>query len=167
MYQQLYLMGRDVLSRHGNLLTQYGVQRIESPYEGVPSLYQVILTTRSRIAFRGFGIFVGDDRKGGVFIDRFQTIPYWTPKARFTPIAWRPEDLPKLRKPRSLVDLQRANELFQLLMNWCIGYETWIRNEFGRRYRASQLCHFRRQGNASIYWDSVAIWQHALELIQS
>ena len=160
MHQQLYLMGRDIDSRHGNLLQLFGAKRTESPYEGVPSLYQFTLSRKSRICFRGFGVFVGDDRVGGIFVDRYMATPAWTANAKFQPIAWIPKDLKRLRQPRNPTDLRRANRLYQELVTWFIDYENWIRTKFTRRYRASQLSHFRRIGNEVVYWDSVAIWQN-------
>jgi len=158
MHQQLYVLGRDIESSHGNLLMMYGAKRVASPLPGIPSLYIFRFRRRTSIAFRGFGVFVGDERTGGIFVHRYLFEPRWMPSCRFEPIAWLPKELTRTRRPRGVDDWKLAYNLIFQLIDWFVEYEQWVRETFGRRLRTGQLVRFRLLKNAILNWDMVVGW---------
>jgi hypothetical protein len=158
MHQQLYVIGRDIESRHGNLLIQYGATRTPSPVPHIPSLYTFPIGNQMRIAFRGFGVFIGSDAIGGIFVHRYDFRPRWMPTCRFEPIAWLPKDMPPVRRPTGGVQKDHARVLLLRLIEWFEEYEGWIQGLVGRRYRAGQLVRFRLLGNPVWQWNMVKGW---------
>jgi hypothetical protein len=159
LHQQLYVIGRDIASSHGNLLLEYGCQRNASPMEGIPSLYTSSWNRRSRLSLRGFGVFVGDDSIGGIFIQRYTFTPRWMPNSRFEPIAWLPREMPRTRRSRRVHELRLANELLLRTIQWFISYETWILEQLGSHFRIGQLTHFPSEKRASIHWNLGVDWR--------
>ena len=95
--QQIWCWGRDIEFAEQNLLVQYGFQRIEKPAGSrAASIYRLKLSPTKRVVLRGFGIFWGDDRLGGVFLCRFGFAPRLTLDADLVRPAWSTDDLPQL-----------------------------------------------------------------------
>jgi hypothetical protein len=158
LHQQLYVLGRDIESRHGNLLLKYGAQKRASDTPGVSSLYTFRLGRWSRVALRGFGVFIGDDRLGGIFLHRYSFEPRWMPSSKFEPVAWLPNDMPRTRRCDRGSELQTACLLLQRLLVFFRDYESWIRDQYGCRYRIGQLVGFRRLDNDIIFWNASQVW---------
>jgi hypothetical protein len=158
MHQQLYAVGRDIESKHGNLLLRYGSRKTCSPNGCAVSLYSFRLAGGYRLLLRGFGVFIGSDRIGGLFLHRYEMEPRWMPSSRFEPIAWLPQDMPRTRKVRR-TETDSALDLVNQLTRFFCGYEVWIRENFGKRHRATQLVAFRRMGNENVQWDTVKAWE--------
>lgn len=157
MHQQLYLIGRDIESRHGNLLIQYGFKKTCAPDGRAVSLYSMRFIGGYHLALRGFGVFVGKARLGGLFLRRYELEPRWMPSARFVPIVWLPQEMPRtrmVRKDEQYSAIQLATQVFQFFHT----YERWIRDTYGKRYRAAQLVSFRRLGNHSVHWNTISAW---------
>ena len=77
-----------------------GVTRTEKPAgTNFASLYRLDLSPQSRVILRGFGVFFGDNRWGGVFLRRFSFNPQLTPSSDFSRPAWSTEELPPLISP--------------------------------------------------------------------
>ena len=88
LHQQLYVIGRDIESKHGNLLMAYGAKKTCAPDGCAVSLYSFRLAGGYRLALRGFGVFIALNRIGGLFMHRYHVKPRWMPTARFEPIAY-------------------------------------------------------------------------------
>jgi hypothetical protein len=157
MHQQLYLLGRDIESRHGNILVQYGAKKTCAPDGCAVSLYTFHLPGGYRLALRGFGVFIGSDRLGGLFMQRYRVEPQWMPSARFQPVAWIPKDLPRTRKVRRS-EYVAASQLVNKVCRFFSSYEQWVREEYGVRYRIGCLVTFRRMGNDNIHWHTPNAW---------
>lgn len=157
MHQQLYLIGRDIESRHGNLLIHYGCKNTCAPDGCAVSLYSMRLPGGYRIALRGFGVFVGHVRLGGLFLQRYELKPRWMPSSRFVPIAWLPTQMPRTRMVRK-AEQPSAIKLTTTAFRFFCRYEKWIRDTYGNRYRAAQLVGFRRLGNDPVHWNTVSAW---------
>ena len=137
--QQIWCWGRDIECASGNWLVEYGFERTEKPAGSkAASLYRLELAPNSRIVLRGFGIFCGDDRWGGMFLPRFEFDPMFTPAADLLQPAWSTDHLPPLFKPQQS---ERSCCIWLLLMliDWICDYETWIANQVGLEYRAETL----------------------------
>lgn len=145
--QQVWCWGRDVKSPRGNLLVQHGFHRTEKP-AGSPaaSLYRLELSSTTRIILRGFGVFCGDDRWGGLFLRRFGFKPKLTPAPDMSRPAWTAEDLPSLVLPGA-DQAESCQRLLMSLIDWVVQYETWIREVAGPSYRRKTLDDWNaRQG---------------------
>jgi hypothetical protein len=166
LHQQLYVIGRDIVSRHGNLLMNYGCFRMQSPISGIPSTYSMNLGCSSRLALRGFGVFVGDDAIGGIFVHRYTFIPRWMPSSKFAPMAWLPGEMPRTRVSRYRGEKSQANGLLKRMIAWFIEYERWIDELLGVHFRIGQLSHFPGQDKQPIYWNLSKSWSEVYERCQ-
>jgi hypothetical protein len=163
LHQQLYVIGRDIVSRHGNLLLRIGCSQTQSPIPGIPSTYTICLGRKSRLALRGFGVFVGDDSIGGVFIHRYTFEPRWMPSSRFSPIPWLPSEMPRTRCSRYRAEKEHASELLKRMIAWFIEYESWVERLLGVHFRIGQLTHFPSEEKQPIYWNLSRSWREVYE----
>lgn len=138
--QQVWCWGRDVVRAEGNWLVEAGFERLEAPAdrEHCSSVYTLELPTGRRVVLRGFGVFYGDDRLGGVFLRRYEFRPRYTPLAKLECPPWLGEDLPKLGAP----DASRRDACVSLaldLIDWIAGYEADVGERLGVGYRQTTL----------------------------
>ncbi|MEM7315311.1 MAG: hypothetical protein AAF497_19395 [Planctomycetota bacterium] len=160
--QQAWCWGRDVESK-GNLLIRYGFERIEKPAGSkAASIYQIDLSSTSRLVLRGFGVFFGDDRLGGLYVPRFEFLPQLTPNAILSQPAWSTDDLPPRCSPGS-DQLENWQQLLLTLVNWITQYEEWIAKSAGESYRRELLIDWNPKtgrvfdgDSMSAAWESVA-----------
>jgi hypothetical protein len=148
--QQMWCWGQDALFREGNLLVSYGFQRLERPrgQEG-SSLYRLEQSASRRILLRGFGVFIGDDQLGGMFLQRFNFDPRVTPQSDLVRPAWLPSDLPRLVKPNSERQDKSCQSLLADLFSWNCQYEEWVQQSVGLDYRTAVARDWKKRGNAS------------------
>ena len=158
LHQQLYVIGRDIESKHGNLLMAYGAKKTCDPDGCAVGLYSFRLAGGYRLAFRGFGVFIGLNRIGGLFMYRYHIEPRWMPTARFEPIAWLPKQMPSTRKVRSS-QYGDAIELVTQVFAFFWNYESWVRDRYGKHYRIGQLAAFQRFENNVVHWDTLKAWE--------
>lgn len=163
LHQQLYVIGRDIASKHGNLLLDFGCTRHPSPIPGIPSTYTKSIQRGIRFAMRGFGVFVGDDSLGGIFVHRYTFEPRWMPSSHFLPIPWLPKDMPRTRRSRCRTEQDCAGELLRRIIAWFIEYEFWILARFGTQFRIGQLVHFPAESNQLVYWNMRYAWQGLID----
>ncbi len=163
LHQQLYVIGRDIVSKHGNLLCEYGCIKSPSPVHGIPSTYTTKLSRCSRLALRGFGVFIGDDTLGGIFVHRYTFEPRWMPSSYLEPIPWVPNDMPRTRRSRSRREKECASSLLKLMVAWFIDYENWIVARRGIRFRIGQLAHFPVKVEQKIFWNMAMAWQEVYQ----
>jgi len=148
--QQLWCWGCDIESLEGNLLIQYGFQRIENPADSnVASLYRLNISPTTRIILRGFGIFFGDDEWGGLFLRRFGFTPQLTPSSDLSAPLWSSEDLPPLVEPRT-GQATNCQQLLLKLTAWVSRYELWIEETIGVEYRREMLEPWEAKGRIVI-----------------
>jgi hypothetical protein len=166
LHQQLYVIGRDIASKHGNLLLDYGCHRNPSPIPGIPSLYTSSWNRRSRLSLRGFGVFVGNDSIGGIFVQRYTFEPRWMPSSHFVPIAWLPGEMPRTRRSRRSWEQRQANSMLLSMIQWFIEYEAWVAEQFGCHYRIGQLAHFPTEKYESIHWNLHEDWNALQDTIR-
>lgn len=139
MNQQIWCWGRDIECPDGNLLVHFGFQRLEKPPgSNAASLYLLDIPTTARIVLRGFGVFYGDERWGGLFLHRYAWSPRLTPAASLLSPAWNADDLPELHAPRD-DDFERCQRLLLGLVDWIHQYEVRIVETKGIDYRRQSL----------------------------
>ena len=156
--QQIWCWGRDIEFAEQNLLVQYGFQRIEKPAGSrAASIYRLKLSPTKRVVLRGFGIFFGDDRLGGVFLCRFDFAPKLTLDSDLARPAWSTDDLPQLQQALSDFDFTRCQRLLQMLTDWIRTYEVWIIKNVGIVYRQNTLRDWNTKGETLVPAEEMAV----------
>ena len=157
--QQIWCWGQDIKSSHGNLLVQFGCQRIETPPgRNESSIYRFELNPSSRVMLRGFGVFFGDDHLGGLFLHRFSFDPRLTSQADLIRLPWSSSELPALKKPRADQGLA-CKRLLLALANWIGSYENWVLEQYGASYREESLFEWNPKNNEKFAGEEMAaIW---------
>ncbi len=143
--QQIWCWGKDVEFPDDNLLLRFGFDRFEKPPGmSAASMYRLQLSPETRIVLRGFGVFCGDDRWGGMFIHRFKFEPKLCVETDLVD-AWASSDLPGLEFPRPN-QITSCKRLLLTLTDWIRSYETWIARQLGPVYRRSTLRDWAPEG---------------------
>lgn len=93
-----------------------------------------VSTKRLRVQVNDYGIFLGDDRWGGLFVDRYDFRPRLLPARLETP-PWRKEQLPEMAFPESEQERLRAQTLLDALAQWIATYEHWVSDHASSEYR--------------------------------
>lgn len=165
--QQIWCWGRDIEYPGGNWLVRHGFQRIEKPAgSGAASLYRLELSPTSRVILRGFGVFCGDDRWGGVFLRRFGFAPQLTPEPDLSRPLWSVEDLPPLASPRT-DQAPSCQWLLLTLVDWIRQYEVWITEQAGADYRSETLLDWRPRRGSAVAAEEIAVAWRMLGLTVS
>lgn len=155
--QQSWCWGRDIARPEGNWLTKLGFERIKPPTHrrDCSSVYTLALPRRRRVVLRGFGLFFGDQRRGGVFLPRYKFQPRYTPCGNLGRPPWTSADLPRMRFP---TESQRTNavSLTLDLLEWIRDYELNIRETLGIDYRRSTLAKWDKNPRPKIQADLMA-----------
>ena len=137
--QQAWCWGRDILRPEGNWLLEIGFARLKPPADrkDCSSVYALELPRGRCVVLRGFGVFYGDLRHGGVFL-RYEFQPKYTTHATLDCPPWSDSDLPNISPP---TDSQRnvCVSLTLDLIDWIRAYEVNIVEQLGIAYRQSTL----------------------------
>ena len=141
--QQVWCWGRDICRHEGNLLLQIGFQRIEPPadFRAVDSVYSLELPNGRYLVLRGYGIFYGDDKYGGIFLPRYEFLPGYTNSSFLETPPWKESDLPELKFP-SHQEWDKYITLLIDVINWIKSYEQSIVDNHGLEYRRSSLAEW-------------------------
>lgn len=165
--QQVWYWGQDVLNRRGNILVKMGFERNPPPKNrgDCSSIYTLEVNSKQRIILRGFGVFWGDDERGGLLLlrDRFES--KYMEESRPRKPCWARHDFPKLFGPTVDQHLQ-CLELLVDLIEWIRQYEQRILNEYGFPYR-QKVFHKWNDGKRQVLQpeDVPAAWQRCSDLI--
>jgi len=113
-------------------------------------LSQTLTTTRSKELFQRlhtgtfselqnrFGVYIGDDSIGGLFIERFGFTPKYTPLSNLKCPPWSNDDLPEFADPPPKRQYDCVSLLLRLL-DWIRGYESRVATTLGLGYRRQTL----------------------------
>jgi len=141
--QQAWCWGQDILRPEGNWLLETGFARLKPPEnrKQCSSVYVLELPRRRWVALRGFGVFYGDQERGGVFLPRYEFQPKYTTDATLHCPPWSDTDLPQLSPPN---ESQRnvCAALTLDLLDWIRNYEVNIARHLGIAYRRSTLAQW-------------------------
>lgn len=139
--QQIWCWGQDIQRTEGNWLLEIGFQRTTPPaqQQNCASVYRLNLPRGQRVVLRGFGVFFGDDRHGGIFVERFGFSPQLSHCSQLVVDPWSCEDLPPMRRPRDPSETIACRMLLLGLIDWIINYEFNIRSRLGHAYRIKSL----------------------------
>ena len=138
--QQIWCWGRDIQRLEGNWLLEMGFNRIQSPFvsQNIPSIYSLELPNNRCVLLRGFGVFYGDPKYGGIFLPRYEFLPKYSKKWLLETHPWLTTDLPELKLP---TDSQKENYMTLVLglIEWIRTYEENIVEHLGIEYRKNVL----------------------------
>ena len=134
MDQQFWRWGCDVKHDSGNLLVDYGFERIPSsnPELDSSSAYCLNPSPATRLVLRSFSVFYGDDRVGGLLLKRFDEHLYRTPASKLRAMPYQETDLPPLSK--AAPGDTASFKLLVDLIGQIVAYEAWVRTTFGIEY---------------------------------
>ncbi|QQS40186.1 MAG: hypothetical protein IPM63_12560 [Acidobacteriota bacterium] len=155
LHHQCWFFGRDIWHPSGNLLIRFGFTRFGAPkgQDGGNS-YRLVLDECSEIVIWGFGIFLGDESNGGVFIKRLGFNPKVLDTARLELPISKSEQLPKRRQPVSAMEQRRARALTLRITQWIACYEKWVDNTCGTGWRRRCLSDWE---SATMAQDDIAL----------
>ena len=160
--QQLWCFGQDIRRVEGNWLIEQGFQRTPPPREqkDCPSVYTLALSASKRVVLRGFGIFFGDDDKGGVFLERYTFCPQFSQQSRLTVGPWSCEDLPPMVPPNSEQSV-RCRLMLMELTQWIIEYEVRVHQQLGADYRRESLARWNNGKRRFVAAERMScLWRH-------
>jgi len=149
--QQIWCWGQDIKRPEGNWLLQLGFKRTKPPekQKDCASMYRLELPRDQRIVLRGFGVFFGDDRRGGMFLERSGFAPKFTEHSCLIADLWSCDDLPPVRSPTSAAESTECRLMLMSLIDWIVDYELNIRQQLGNDYRTETL---RRWNNGKRFF---------------
>ncbi|MEM9353524.1 MAG: hypothetical protein AAGA92_10970 [Planctomycetota bacterium] len=138
--QQIWCWGRDILRPDGNWLLETGFTRTEPPAdrEKCSSVYTLELPQGRRVILRGFGIFYGEDKRGGIFLPRFEFRPRFTTQSNLYRPPWLQTDLPELSAPDE-TERDACASLTLGLIDWVQEYEATVAERLGVEYRQATI----------------------------
>ncbi|MEM1062793.1 MAG: hypothetical protein AAGJ97_10760 [Planctomycetota bacterium] len=165
--QQMWCWGRDIEHADGNLLIEYGFQRLEKPAgSDAVSVYRLEPSPTSRVVLRGFGVFCGDDRWGGIFLRRFDFTPQATPEADLPRPPWLLQDLPPLSTPHER-HADGCRRLLLQVIDRIRDYEAWVAARLGTGYRGETLLPWEAKHGKAVAADQTAVAWRMLGLFVS
>ena len=138
--QQIWSWGQDIRRKEGNLLLEFGFQRVKPPanLERDDSVYSLRLTEDQTIILRGFGVYYCDINHGAIFLPRYEFIPGYTINTSLEQPLWTYDELPELYLPEE-TEWHNYKTLLTDLVNWIQGYEEKVIQQLGLDYRVSTL----------------------------
>jgi hypothetical protein len=149
--QQLWCWGRDIVARNGNLLVDYGAERVPAPPESeAGSLYILRTDRKTTIVLRGFGVFCGRRGEGSIFLHRFEFKPRLFPGDAYPRDAFEPDQLPPLRRPTTEREFHLTLSLCGAVAEACAGYESFVIAHRGVGYRRAVVRRWGSLGKFTI-----------------
>lgn len=141
--QQLWCWGRDIECQSGNLLLQHGFLRCRAHVAEDSSTCYRIDDDRKHIAVWGFGVFYGERRLGGLYINRFDFHPHWAGIESLSLGIHLPDDLPVFAMPQTRSQWARAHRLCRNLLRWLEDYERWVHRHATVKFRRNCIAEWR------------------------
>ena len=142
--QQCWCWGQDIKCEAGNVLLQYGFERIRPPAgESGATTYSLKLLPNARVSLWGFGLFYGEEGQGGVFIGRFNFEARFCAHWDLPRPVWAPPHLNDfVRVPSTRGERERTRLLLSRAVLWMGRYESWVLATHGIEYRCRCLEKF-------------------------
>lgn len=142
--QQWWCFGCDIRRKQGNLLLQYGFNRLSPPPgEAGSSMY-----SRAGGPYRwqlwGFGVSVERPPGLAIFVRRYAFAPEILCSLPQPGLVWRPEQLGPLRSPVTAEQTAVVEPLLRALFRLLALYEAWVQRAVGVSYRARCLSQWHK-----------------------
>ena len=141
--QQIWSWGQDIRRKEGNLLVEFGFERVKPPadVEIQDSVYTLNLTENRSVILRGFGVYYRDNDLGAIFLPRYEFIPGYTTNTTLEQPLWTYDELPELYFPTESKWDSYITMLADLV-KWIRDYEHKVIEEQGIEYRISTLAEW-------------------------
>lgn len=138
--QQVWCWGCDVMRAEGNWLCEIGFDRIVPPEhrKDCSSVYCLDLPNRRKVILRGFGVYYSDQKRGGVYLPRYEFSPKFKSDPFLASPPWSEKDLPRLHPP-SRSQRSICASLVLDLIDWIRSYEFCVIEKLGVEYRRLTL----------------------------
>lgn len=158
MHQQCWCWGCDIRRAAGNLLIEWGADRVPPPSRGgeQSSAYHVRTATGAWLGLWGFGIAVIPPEGPAVFLNRYAVAPAITDAEAIRSV-WHPRDLPVCRPDGSLRSWWAASHA----LYWIATYESWVAETAGASWR--RACSEAWKGSV-VAGDELAHAWHSMAL---
>ena len=132
--QQCWLFGYDIRYREGNLLYAYGLERIRAADSQGSNMYCTTQSDMASLCLWSFGMYFGWPDIGGVYLARFQFIPRLIIHPTNHHTACLPDHI-DVPTPMHV----RHYQAYMRLIDWLMGYETWVIAQYGWEYRNTAI----------------------------
>ena len=141
--QQIWSWGQDIRRKQGNLLVEFGFERVKPPadVEIQDSMYTLNLTENRSVILRGFGVYYRDNDLGAIFLPRYEFIPGYTTNTTLEQPLWTYDELPELYFPTES-EWDSYITMLADLVKWIRDYEHKVIEEQGIEYRISTLAEW-------------------------
>ena len=141
--QQIWSWGQDIRRKEGNLLVEFGFERVKPPadVEIQDSVYTLNLTENRSVILRGFGVYYRDNDLGAIFLPRYEFIPGYTTNTTLEQPLWTYDELPELYFPTES-EWDSYITMLADLVKWIRDYEHKVIEEQGIEYRISTLAEW-------------------------
>ena len=141
--QQIWSGGQDIRRKEGNLLVEFGFERVKPPadVEIQDSVYTLNLTENRSVILRGFGVYYRDNDLGAIFLPRYEFIPGYTTNTTLEQPLWTYDELPELYFPTES-EWDSYITMLADLVKWIRDYEHKVIEEQGIEYRISTLAEW-------------------------
>jgi hypothetical protein len=141
LQQQFWLWGCDIRRQEGNLLSQLGFEKIKAPPESglTTSQYNCPLSPTRSIALWGFGMCLGCDIGGSIFVPRSGLRPRYSATPVCTASAWEAAWFDRLPLPASPREVTGCHHLLGEAIDWIVWYEHRVLAIAGEGYRQRSI----------------------------
>lgn len=137
---EFWLLGQDIRHPSGNLLLEYGFQRVPSPNKADgSSRYSRHLPTGATLSIWGFGLVCAKPTLGAVYVNRYRVAPQYRRAPFGTASIFNPMQIPPGHVPKCGVAWDKARMLMSQGLEELAAYERWVERRFGRDYRRQQV----------------------------
>lgn len=136
--QQMWCWGCDVRREAGNLLLQYGMEKLPSPETRYHSAYRCVLEAGS-LTLWGWGLWAAIQDYGSIFISRSCFRVRYSSTLELQPNAWCEAQLPPIFTPQSEVNRAKSDHLLTTVFHWIADYECWLASLVEPNYRERTL----------------------------
>lgn len=141
---QMWCLGCDIKREAGNLLVEYGFSRRRPTGEITGcSHYFKEVDSNHTIHLWGFAVVI-TTQECGLCLRRYERAPLFSRNAAINQNAWRPQDIPKFKYPRTESEKLQAAELLEVCVYELKKYESMVQSLEKPQYRPSCLRDRRR-----------------------
>lgn len=141
--QQMWLWGQDVRHPDENALLRFGFERQPCPSKDKSGSAYVYQRDRHYLVLWAFGLYLGHQHYGSIFLKRFQFAPKIGDAYHLTHMVWDPRDLPHMETPME-ADRATLACLLDLALNWIAEYETWAQRTLSVGFRQSCVARWHK-----------------------
>ena len=158
--QQCWCWGCDIRHSAGNLLLDYGCERVRPPERRQGSSVYTWRDSSTTVVLWGWGLWYSRGGPQQLYLARYDVRPQLMELLQPPSTVWAMDDLPEARLPQEH-EQQQAGALLCGACRWIVAYERWIHQTVGIDYRAECLQRWNKRSMGAI-----ELCEHWLNLAQ-